>query len=131
MPVRPEPVGDGRPRQAGEVAEASNAELGELPAALGRQWQKVERQRLEEELRLAIVDDDDAVWRGDARCSERGEASGGGADPRLPLGPSGVERAPENLPEASREPLDPARLEVDAAWSCRLYGEAGLLEPAQ
>ena len=129
--VRAEPVRDRTPGQAGQLAETLDPELRELLPPLRREREEVERERLEEEVRLAVVDDERPAGRRHGRRRQRREAPGRRPHTSPPLLPDRVERPPERLLEPSGQPLHPPRLEVDAARLDRLDRKAGLLEPPQ
>ena len=122
---------NGRTRKTGELAELLDAELGQLIAPFGTEREKVQRERLQEELGLGIVDDQRTTHRRDARSRERGEAAPGNADTRLPKGPHGVEGTAKRGVQASRQPLDARGLEVRASGLDGLDGETGVLEPPE
>jgi hypothetical protein len=91
----------------------------------------MQRERLEKELRLRVVDHDRTARRGHARRREGCEAPAGDADTRLPVRADRIEGPPQDGADAARHTLDPFGLEICAARLDRLDGEAGFLEPPQ
>lgn len=91
----------------------------------------MQRERLEKELRLRVVDHDRAARRGHTRRRERGEAPAGDADMRLPVRADRIECTAQDGADAACHAFDTFGLEICAARLDRLDGEAGFLEPAQ
>ena len=74
---------------------------------LGREWEQVERERLEKEVRLAVVDDERPAGRRHGRRRERGEAPGGRPHTSPPLLPIASSARPERLLETPGQALHP------------------------
>ncbi len=101
-PVRAQAVGDRHGWKTSQLAQALDAELGELPLAVGGEREKREWQGLQEEPALVVVYDHYPARGSDARCCERGEAARGCSDPRLPGWTDGIEGAAQALLQSTR-----------------------------
>ena len=130
-PFRPEPLGDGAPRQRRQLSQLSYPQPLELRVAVGAERQQRERQRCEKALLRAVRDDECLPGTRDARRRQSGEPAPGSARAWIPGRSDRGERPLERRLQASVEPLDPARLEVDATGLLGLDREPGVLEPLQ
>ena len=89
-----------------------------------------QRERREELLGAVVVDDQCLPRPGDRGRGERGEAAIRCPGAGVPRGADRAQRALERRSDAAVEPLDPARLEVEAPGLDGLDREAVVLETA-
>ena len=131
LPLLPQPLGHGAPRQGGERAEGADAEPFELGVPPLLERQKRERERLEKRLLLLPLDDHRLPRARHARRRQGDEAALSRACARVPGRPDGGERLAERRLHPSVEPFDAAGLEHDHSRLDRLHAESRILEAPQ
>ena len=132
LPAFPtETLRDSSPGQGGQLPQAAHAQTLQLRVAIGRERQERERQRCQKALLLAGRHDECLPGTRDARRRKGGEPALRRARAWIPGSSDGGERPLQRRLQASVQPLDALRLEVDATRLLGVDGEARVLEPLQ